>query len=392
MSARRGAPVLVVGAGPVGLLLATRLLTLGIPTRLVEQRAAPGAGSRAIGVHAPGLAALASVGAEAAVRSAGVRILEGRALGARGALGTLVFDHGTPVLAVPQASTEAALAAALAEHGGVVERGVALTSLTPVGDDVVEVGLLGATGAMTARAALVVGCDGRDSLVRQLASIPTCGGAYRDRYLMADLADVTDLGPRAEIRLHPDGLMESFPLPGGWRRVVVRVDDACARRWPPPDRSVAALAAGVCELALQRSGVRYDAAGARMASAFGVERALARRFASGRVVLAGDAAHVISPIGGQGMNLGWLDAVALAEAVARADSGSGPGLAAELAAYARRRRRAARIALRRAEWNMRLGRPHGRWRARLRDELLERALQPPWSRRLQGAFTMRGLA
>ncbi len=392
MTALDGAPVVVVGAGPVGLLLATRLLALGVPTRIVERRGEPGGGSRSIGVHPPGLAALASVGLDGVFRETGVRIVEGRAYGARGPLGALAFGPETPVLAVPQALGEAALEAALQARGGAVERGVRLTGLAPLeGGSALEARLEHGDGAASAvRASLVIGCDGRDSLVRSLAGIACDGGPYPDRYLMADLPDVTGLGPRAEIRLHLAGLMESFPLPGGWRRVVVRLADACID--PPLDRSEAALAARVCELALERSGACFDASRARMASAFGVERWLARRFVAGRVALAGDAAHVISPIGGQGLNLGWLDAVALADAIERTADGDAVRLVQELARYDRRRRRAARIALRRAEWNTRLGRPLPHERARWRDALLRQALRPPWSRVLLGAFTMRGLA
>ena len=396
-----GAPVLVVGAGPVGLLLAARLLRLGVPTRLVDRRPEPSHGSRAIGVHPPGLDALASVGADAAVVEAGVRIVEGLAFGADGALGSLPFDATTPVLAVPQAASEAALQAALERAGGSVERGVTLTALRPGASGALMATLLG-TSEETFVTPIVVGCDGRDSSVRALAGIAWRGGAYRDRYLMADLPDTTALGPRAEIRLHRDGLVESFPLPGGWRRVVVRVADAEAsasavglepgRRGGAGLRVDAEVARRVCALAEARGADRFDPDAARMTSRFGVERRLARRFALGGVVLAGDAAHVLSPIGGQGMNLGWLDARALAEALARGLERGEVALRLELDAYARRRRSAALMATWRAECNTRLGRPVGVQAARLRDGLLRRALRPPFRGRLVGAFTMRGLA
>jgi 2-polyprenyl-6-methoxyphenol hydroxylase-like FAD-dependent oxidoreductase len=410
MSAARGAAgappatVLVVGAGPVGVLLAARLLRLGVAARVVERREAPGRGSRAIGVHPPGLAALASVGADADVLAAGVRIVEGNAFGDQRALGSLRFDADTPVLAIPQALSEAALLAALERAGGGVERGVTLTGLRRAEAGGLEATLLGADEAVV-EAAVVVGCDGSGSSVRTLAGIGWRGGAYRDRYLMADLPDASGLGARAEIRLHRTGLLESFPLPDGWRRVVVRAPDEPATDEPAADRggdeageparagSVdPRVAERVCALALERGGGRYDPGAARMTSAFGIERWLATRFTLGRVALAGDAAHVLSPIGGQGMNLGWLDAVALAEAVARGLE-RGPGaLRIELDAYGQRRRRAAQAAAWRADVNTRLGRPIGPVRARLRDAVLARALRAPFDGALTGAFTMRGLA
>ena len=389
---RAAEPVLVVGAGPVGLLLAARLCALGVATRLVERRAGPRPGSRAIGIHPPGLSALAGVGADGAVRAAGVRIVEGRAFGANGPLGALHFDADTPVLAVPQADTEAALLAALTANGGAVEWGVQLEELEPAADGRVTATLASSQGVQRATVRLVLGCDGRDSRVRALAGIGRRGGPYPDRYLMADLPDSRDLGPRAEIRLHREGLVESFPLPGSWRRVVVRVGGAASEVVPALRPVDPALAQRVCDLAAERGAGRFDPGRARMTSAFGVERWLAQRFVSGPVALAGDAAHVVSPIGGQGMNLGWLDALALAAAVAEGAASGRVALEAALAAYAARRRRAARRALWRAEWNMRLGRPLSPLQARARDALLARALRPPWSGSLVGAFTMRGLA
>lgn len=383
-------PVLVVGAGPVGLLVAARLARLGLAVRLVERRSEVRRSSRAIGVHPPGLAALASVAADEAVREAAVRIRAGRAVGASGPLGRLEFPADTPVLALPQWRSEAALEAALERFGGAVERGIELVDVRRGSPGRLLATLQRAGGQEELEVAVVVGCDGRASSVRTLAGIGWRGGPYPDRYLMADLPDVTGLRDEAAIHLHADGLAESFPLPDGWRRVVVRCQEA------PPRSGVGEsdplVAQRVCELAEARGAGRFRAEDARMTSAFGIEAALATRFVLGRVVLAGDAAHVVSPIGGQGMNLGWLDAVAVADALARVRERGPTAFGPELEAYAQRRRRAAQVALWRASVNTRLGRPVGALRASVRDALLRRALRPPWSRSLAGAFSMRGLA
>jgi 2-polyprenyl-6-methoxyphenol hydroxylase-like FAD-dependent oxidoreductase len=119
-----------------------------------------------------------------------------------------------------------------------------------------------------------------------------------------------------------------------------------------------------------------------------VQRLLAARFWQDRLALAGDAAHVLSPIGGQGMNLGWLDAWALGAALHRVlRQGARP--AAELGDYADRRRASAVRAIRRAELNMRMG--VGGWWNPLRDGLVKVALRSPAQGLLARLFTMRGL-
>src|SRR5690606_12138386 len=108
--------------------------------------------------------------------------------------------------------------------------------------------------------------------------------------------------PVAHIHLHRHGVVERFPLPGGRRRWVVHTGT----------ERVPESAEELTDRAAARIGHGPDPATVSMLSAFAVQRRLARRMVSGRVVLAGDAAHGISPIGGQGMTLGWLDALALA--------------------------------------------------------------------------------
>jgi 2-polyprenyl-6-methoxyphenol hydroxylase-like FAD-dependent oxidoreductase len=137
-------------------------------------------------------------------------------------------------------------------------------------------------------------------------------------------------------------------------------------------------------LVYARTGQRADAAHATMVSTFRAEHYLARTFVRGPLLLAGDAAHVLSPIGGQGMNLGWLDALRLGELLPRALAEP-----AQLETYATERRRAARRAIRRAEAFMAVA---ARGRAGALTRLGVRALlSPPLRASAARLFTMHGL-
>jgi 2-polyprenyl-6-methoxyphenol hydroxylase-like FAD-dependent oxidoreductase len=125
------------------------------------------------------------------------------------------------------------------------------------------------------------------------------------------------------------------------------------------------------------------------ASVFGISQVFAKRMRCGRVLLLGDAAHVLSPFGGQGMNLGWLDAFALAEVAATDWTSGGLGDQA-LDDWARRRERAARVALRQAAWNTRIGRRSAL--PRIRNALVRLALARPFAPRWSRRFAMVALA
>ncbi|MGY2746655.1 FAD-dependent oxidoreductase [Arthrobacter sp. UYCu723] len=357
------AEVLIVGAGPVGLFMAALLLQSGVRVRVLEQRTERDQHSRAIGIHPPALDVLRRIGVAQELVAQGVPIRRGIALGGGRQLAQMSFagvSYRFPfVLSLPQSRTEAVLEQRVRElDPGALHRGVRLTGLH---DDGGRVGVEGSSPAGPVRhsAALVIAADGVRSAVRTLQGTAVRAKHYPDSYLMGDFADSTCFGPDAALFLAPEGIVESFPLPGGLRRWVIRLDRTMPA-WNPETNPGPNNLPGACWLAEQvreRTGIDVDAGSNSMLSSFGVRSRLARRMVTGRTVLIGDAAHEVSPIGGQGMNLGWLDAVALAPLVLAALQGDGVG--AQLRSFERSRMTAAARAVRQSELNMALGRPFG---------------------------------
>lgn len=341
--------VIIVGAGPVGLYLGALLLQHGVTVRILERRAARSVHTRAIGIHPPALAALDRIGAADTLIDRGICIRHGHAVWAGRDIAHMPFapvsERYPFVLAVPQPVTEAVLEARVLElDGNALLRGAEVTGMH---DDGARVSVDAAVGGTRQRftGAIAVGADGANSTVRQLLGVPVAAKRYPEHYLMGDFPESTAYGEDAALFLEAGGIVESFPLPGTVRRWVVRLPS-------PPAGPDAYLLAG---LVRERTGVTVDADGNSMLSSFGVRSRLAARMVAGRTVLIGDAAHEISPIGGQGMNLGWLDAAALQPLILQALQGRPAG--AGLRRFDSSRRRAATRARRQAEINMALGRP-----------------------------------
>lgn len=358
--------VIVVGAGPVGLLLSCFLGQAGLRVVVIEKRTAPIPHSAAIGITPPSLHILARLGLEGDFLAAGLQVRDCVIHGESGRLGCVSFrdipDKFRCVLALPQSGTISLLQQKLAEFPHVtLHMGTEVTDVTSFGDAATVVcrssGTEGTPQRITAR--WVVACDGSRSRVRELVGIPAPGRTYARHFVMGDFMDRTDLGDEAHLFFKASGSVESFPLPQGLRRWIVQT--------PEPVRHVPV--GFVADVVKHRTRFVLSPEDQVNESTFTPRRFNSERYHHGRIILCGDAAHGMSPIGGQGMNTGFADAEFLS-GILPAILQCGEPPAPLLAAYNRFRRKAAATAIFRAEWGMWLGTLRGRILSGVRDFLI----------------------
>ncbi|MFC3503533.1 FAD-dependent oxidoreductase [Micromonospora krabiensis] len=319
--------VLVVGAGPTGLATALTLARRGVDVTVVDQQEQPPLTSRAAVVHAYTLEVLDRIDAAAPLVAQGVRAPRFSVRDRDRVLLAVPF-HRLPTrfpyaLLISQAVTEAVLTERLADLGVRVRRPCRLTGLTRTPD-----GIVAETDGGDVRARFVVGADGLHSAVRERSGIGFAGPAAVESFVLADVR-VRSALPRDEAALFlaRPGPLVWAPLPDGVVRLVAAVPTAPAQ----PD--VAYLQTLLDERGPARRPDRVTEV--LWGSRFRVHHRIADTFRSGPVLLAGDAGHVHSPAGGQGMNLGICDAVAAGTALADVLAGGPDGL---LDAYAARQR------------------------------------------------------
>ncbi len=318
-------PVLIVGAGPTGLALACELARRGVACRVVDQNDGPTPmnESRAMGIQGRTMECFHRMGIADEVLAQARRVhgLSGFSDGTR--IVHLTFDfEGLEtrypfLLVLPQSATERLLLARFEALGGSVERGEEVVSIAP---DARGVTARFAEGR-EARASWLVGCDGSRSVVRKSLGLGFEGGEYEERFLIADVK--LDWGfpvPDDEMvfLLSPDGPIVGFPFPeaGKWRLV-----DTSGKVEADGDDAIVARFRDVV--------TRYGSASATVkdpswTSSFHIHRRVVDRYRSGRAFVAGDAAHLHSPAGGQGMNTGIQDGVNLAWKLAMVIRGQAP--------------------------------------------------------------------
>ena len=312
--------VLVVGAGPTGLTLAASLIERGIATVIVDGQAAGGHTSRAAAINARTLEVLEGLDVTRRLVKEGFPAPRFTIRDRSRTLMDLDFSGLTTdypyTLLIPQNVTEKLLSDRLLELGGTVLRPKKLTSVAEDADGVTATFDDGAS----IRARYVVGADGIHSTVREQAGIGFHGGAYEESFVLADV-NLRGEAPVEEVILFwaTAGLTVVAPLPNGTYRIVAPVVDA-------PENPSAEFIQGVLDERGLGAG-RMVVTDVVWGSRFRIHHRVADTYRAGRLLLAGDAAHVHSPAGGQGMNLGIQDAVALADALTSVLSG---GLATPL--------------------------------------------------------------
>ncbi|MCZ7417358.1 FAD-dependent oxidoreductase [Streptomyces sp. WMMC897] len=318
-------PVVVVGAGPCGLVTACELLRHGVPVRVLEAAKAPPRGSRAILLWPPTLEVLDGLGLLQEAEACGIRAKALAYHMGDGKTLRVPLGAANQPLLIPQEETDRLLRGALEKLGGAVEYGTRVTDVAASADAVTltvgkpgrteeperagkpgqpgtsatagEPGADGDGGSATVTTPWLIGADGVGSTVRQRLGTPFTGGGVPMTFLLAE-GEVEGEFPREEVHyfLRPAGVILLSPLPGG----KVRVSGPVPPEFPCTQE-------GVQRILDERGpgGLRFVSPSA--IGTFTSQERIAETLRSGRVFLVGDAAHVHSVVGGQGLNLGIQD-------------------------------------------------------------------------------------
>ena len=309
--------VIVAGAGPTGIFLAGELRLHGVDVVVLDREPEPNTAVRALGLHSRSIEIMDQRGLGEQFAAAGTRYpLDGFFAGILRSAPELDTTHPY-VLGIAQTKTEALLTRRAVELGVDIRRGSEVTGLAEDGAGV-SVTLANGSGL---RARYLVGCDGGRSTVRTLAGIGFPGEPSRREFLLGEVQltaapeEVAAVSARVR-ETHRD--FGAGPVEGGAFRVVVPAAGVAEDRTVPPELQ---------ELRQQLhtyAGTDFGAHSPRWISRFGDATRLADAYRAGRVFLAGDAAHVHPPFGGQGLNLGLQDALNLGWKLAAAVNGWAP--------------------------------------------------------------------
>jgi 4,5-epoxidase len=315
--------VLIAGAGPTGLTLACGLLANGVAARVVDKAAGPAGTSRALGLQPRGIEVVERLGALNGLPERALQVerivvhINGKQAASVG-VGQRTALVTRPGLVISQAEVEAELRKRVNELGGQIAWGHEVTAADQDAHGVT----VGLADGGEHRVAWLVGCDGAHSRVRRLAGVEFPGVPLAERFLLVDAyADLPLARHSIYVWLAGDSVFGAFPLPGHglWRLMAPGAD-------PGSEADVVTDEAVLAEIARQlkeRTGCDPSLIrDPQWVTSFRVHRRLADTYRNARILLAGDAVHVHSPFGGQGMNTGIGDAENLAWKLAMVVNGT----------------------------------------------------------------------
>lgn len=294
--------VLIVGAGPVGLFLASECARRGLRWQLVEARPSQSVHSKALAIFPRTLEIFDMAGVVAPFLETANRVTSVAVMTHERTLAHMRFEpEQTPypfVAMIPQNVTEGLLAEELRRRGGSVQYDTAFVSADQH-DDFVRVTLEHKGEPAQLTACFVVGCDGAHSKVRATMKLSLEGGEYPDLFLLADV-EMNESLPADELQLCPSesGPVAIFPMSAVRRRIVATIEQ------PEGDAPTLEL---VQKILAQRAPRGIEARALHWSSYFRIHHRHAAKLRVGRFFIAGDAAHIHSPFGGQGMNTGLHD-------------------------------------------------------------------------------------
>jgi len=308
MSKHTNVPVVIVGAGPTGVMLAIELARRGIEVRVLDKQSTRSPETRAIGIHARTLEVFHQLGLVEEFLTLGHRV-DGMTVHTRARRRTRVsfgqLDSPYPfVLMISQHQTQRILDQRLERLGIAIERGVAVFDLDQSGDEVdLTTQSKDQSRQETFTAEWVVGCDGAHSIVRRRLGVPFAGDDYGQDWLMSEVnIDPSIERGRFHVFSFTDTPMVAFPLPAErWRLILPQVPNRAGEREAPDMDEIE-------RLATTRGPAGLKLTDPTLLAAFRCYRRSTSIMRNGRVLVAGDAAHIHSPAGGQGMNTGLHDA------------------------------------------------------------------------------------